>query len=96
MRVVVLSDHPGDMLQTRARRDTGIAREQSRYEDALARHREGVDRTRQARDGARAERRWLAWLRGVLAVRREQRQAPRLIRRDHRHHETRRARRRTV
>jgi hypothetical protein len=77
MRVVVLSDHPGDMLQeARQRRDAGSAREQSRHADAVARHGERVAGARRARDEARAQHRWLAWLRGVFAVVREQGQAP--------------------
>jgi hypothetical protein len=39
-------------------------------------HRDQVAHARQARDQARAGHRWLAWLRGVLAVRRLQRQIP--------------------
>jgi Nuclease-related domain len=77
MRMVGLSDHPGDMLQeTRQRQAAGTVQEQSRYEHALAEHGKRVARACRARDEARTGHRWLAWLRGVLAVRREQRQAP--------------------
>jgi hypothetical protein len=34
-----------------------------------------VDEARRARDQARAQRRWLAWLRSALAIRRERRTA---------------------
>jgi hypothetical protein len=77
MRIVRLSDHPGDMLQdAQRRRDTTARREQDRYEATLARHRDRVSQERRARNLARAEHRWFAWLRAILAVRREQRQAP--------------------
>ncbi len=42
----------------------------------MARHRDQVARLRRARDRARREHRWLAWLRGILAVRRLERHAP--------------------
>ena len=72
-----LSDHPGDMLRDeRQRRTAGEGPERRRYEDALTRHAERVSAARRARDTARARRRWGAWLRGVLAVRRVRRQAP--------------------
>jgi hypothetical protein len=77
VRIVELSDHPGVMLrQARLRRTAGDTQAQRRHEDALARHRDQVAYARQARDQARAGHRWLAWLRGVLAVRRVQRQVP--------------------
>ncbi len=77
MRIVELSDHPGDMLRELDQRGRAAAqRAQLRSDDALARHRERVDRARRVRDAARAQRRWWAWLRAALAVRREQRQAP--------------------
>lgn len=77
MRVVQLSDHPGDMLQQeRRRRAERERREQSDYRDAAALHHDRLSRACRERDQARAQRRWLAWLRGVLAVRRERRRAP--------------------
>jgi hypothetical protein len=76
MRVLVLSDHPSDMLQeTRHRRATATAREQSRFGDAVTQHGERIARARRARDEARTQHRWLSWLRGVFAVLREQRRA---------------------
>jgi hypothetical protein len=60
------------LRQERRRRTSGEERAQLEYEGALARHGEQVAQARQDR----AERRWLAPLRGVLAVRRVQRQVP--------------------
>jgi hypothetical protein len=68
MRVVPLSDHPGDMLR---------AAQQRREADAgrrLQQRRQELKRARRDRDQARAGRRWLSWWRGVLAVRRAKRQ----------------------
>ena len=77
MRVVELSDHPGALLrETRLRSDAAAQREQSRYEDALAQHHARVQSVAQARDQARAQHRWWAWLRGVFAARKERRSAP--------------------
>ena len=77
MRVVPLSDHPGAMLlhaqQRRAAGDRGM---QLAHEKALAMHRERAARARDARDQARPQRRWGAWLRGVFAVWRADRQTP--------------------
>ena len=78
MRVVELSNHPGQMLsEIRGRRPTAEQQERSRYEKAMARHQVGVERARRARDQARARHQWLSWLRLALAVRRERRKAPR-------------------
>lgn len=78
MRVVELSNHPADLLrQTRRRGAAQVSREQRQYTADLARHDQLARQARQARDQARAERRWGAWLRGILAVRRVRRQAPR-------------------
>ena len=78
MRVVELSNHPADLLrQTRRRGAAQLSREQRQYTADLARHDQLLRETRQARDQARAGRRWSAWLRAVLAVRRQRRQAPR-------------------
>jgi hypothetical protein len=77
MRVVSLSDHPAAMLRDAQRRrlaaerDAGLA-----YQDVLAGHGERVARARATRDGARAQHRWGAWLRGVFAVRRLRRETP--------------------
>ena len=77
MRVVELSDHPGDMLRAaRQRRTAGEGPARQRLEAAQARHAERVAAAVQVRDTARAQHRWGAWLRGMLAVRRARRQAP--------------------
>jgi hypothetical protein len=77
VRSVQLSDHPGELLQqARRRRDPEAERERRRYEKILAQHQERVDLARRGRDQARAQRRWRAWLSGILAVRRERRHAP--------------------
>jgi Nuclease-related domain len=77
MRVVPLSDHPGAMLQhAQQRRAAGDRGMQLAHEKALAMHRERAARARDARDQARAQRRWGAWLRGVFAVWRADRQIP--------------------
>jgi hypothetical protein len=78
MRIIRLSDHPGEMLQAAAlQRRTGDQQAVARYEQALAHHRAGVAAARAVRDNARAERRWLAWLRGAFAVWSRQHRAPR-------------------
>ena len=77
MRVVLLSDHPGDLLkQARLRGDKQHQRAMAQYESALRRHKAEVRKVEAARDQARAARRWLAWLRYVFAVRRAGRRAP--------------------
>lgn len=74
MRVVLLSDHPGDLLKQARLRD--MQRAMAQYESALTRHKAEIRKVEAARDQARAARRWLAWSRGVLAVRRATRRAP--------------------
>ena len=77
MRVVSLSDHPGAMRRDAQQRRAAADREaQQAHESVLAVHRERVAQARVARDEAWAARRWGAWLRGVFAVRRAQRQVP--------------------
>lgn len=77
MRVVLLSDHPADMLKrARIRDNKQQQRAMTQYESALKRHKAEVTKAEAARDQARAGHRWLAWLRGALAVRRARRQAP--------------------
>jgi Nuclease-related domain len=77
LRIVQLSDHPGDMLrQSQRRRASTASREQALHEREQEQHRKRVDRARQVRAEAFGQRRWLDWLRAVLAVGREQRQAP--------------------
>src|SRR6476661_9580788 len=77
MRVVELSNHPGDMLGDAARRRRAAEqRVLSVYEDELIRYRARVQTVRVRRDRARAGRRWWTWLRLSLAVRREKRGIP--------------------
>lgn len=77
MRVVPLSDHPGDLLKQSLRReDQQYQRALTKYEAAVRRHKTEVGKAEQARDQARVQRRWLAWLRAALGVRRIRRQAP--------------------
>jgi hypothetical protein len=77
MRVVELSDHPGDMLQqARQRRKAEAEQDRQRYEAEYARHRERMDGAVAARGQAWVARRWGTWLRAVLTVWRERRQAP--------------------
>jgi len=77
MRVIELSNHPGDMLtDVTLRRQATQRRAQARYEDALIQHQARVQTIRVKRDRARANRRWWTWLRLAFAVRAEQRRAP--------------------
>lgn len=77
MRVVELSDHPGEMLRDlRRRQRVAAGREQAGRQNAVAQHRKRVQGLRRQRDQARARHRWWAWLRLALAVRREQGNAP--------------------
>ena len=78
MRVVELSNHPGEMLGDAARRRrTAEQRELSVYEDELIKYRARVQTFRLRRDRTRAGRRWWTWLRLSLAVWREKRGIPR-------------------
>jgi len=78
MRIVELSNHPGDMLnEASLRRQTADKRPRSRYEDALIQHQARVQTARVKRDRARQHRQWWAWLRLILAVWTEKRRAPR-------------------
>src|SRR2546429_1330580 len=77
MRIIQLSDHPGEKLRTVQRqRQTEQERALACYEQALAQHRASVAAARAMRDEARAQQRWLAWLRGVFAVWAEGGRAP--------------------
>src|ERR1022692_4261316 len=72
VRIVELSNHPGAMLQeaSQHRAATG-ERAQAQFEAELAQHHRRVEDAHDARDRARVQRRWWAWLRLALAVRRE-------------------------
>jgi len=66
------------MLQEAAgRRAAAEKQARSRFEDALAQHRKRLENVRGARDQARSQHRWWAWLRCTFALRREQRLTPR-------------------
>lgn len=69
MRVVSLSDYPGDLLKNAQRREL------KQHEATVSRHRAEVSRLERERDRARAARRWFAWLRAALAVRSARRTA---------------------
>jgi hypothetical protein len=74
MRVVELSDHPAQMLrQVRQRRATDDQRRQRRVADTVTPYRARADQARRDRDQARAQRRWGAWLGGVVMAWRAQR-----------------------
>jgi Nuclease-related domain len=78
MRVVQLSDHPGDMLGDAARRRQAAERHVlSVYQDELVRYRARVQSAKVSRDRARAGRHWWAWLRLSAAAWREKRRVPR-------------------
>jgi Nuclease-related domain len=77
MRVVKLSDHPGDLLrQSRKRGGKEQQRAMSQFRAAERKHQAELGRLTEERDQARARRRWLAWFLAALAVRRARRKAP--------------------
>jgi hypothetical protein len=78
MRVIELSNHPGDMLHdVSLRRQATQRRARVQYEDAQIQHQARVQTIRVQRDRARQNRRWWTWLRLIVAVWTEQRRAPR-------------------
>ena len=78
MRVVELSNHPGDMLDAAARRRVAAERRVlSVYDDELIRYRARVQAVRVRRDRARARHRWWTWLRLSVTTWRERRRIPR-------------------
>ena len=77
MRVIELSNHPGDMLHdVSLRRHATQRRAQAQYEDALIQHQARVQVIRVQRARARQNHRWWTWLRLIVAVWTEQRHAP--------------------
>jgi Nuclease-related domain len=77
MRVIELSNHPGDMLHdVSLRRQATQKRAQARYEDALIQHQARVQTIRVQRDRARRQHHWWTWLRLIVAVWAERRRAP--------------------
>jgi hypothetical protein len=78
MRIIELSNHPGKMLQTaHDKRLADEERAHRQYNKALAAHRRRLRTIRDNRIQARLTGRWLRWLRAVLALWRERKQAPR-------------------
>jgi hypothetical protein len=78
MRVIELSNHPGDMLTDLSRRRQATQkRAQGQYEDALIQHQARIQTIRVKRDRARQNHRWWTWLRLVFAIWAEKRRAPR-------------------
>jgi len=85
VRTIELSNHPADALRlARQRRSNGGLharaddgpQDQAEFAEALARHKLLVRRAANAIDRARDQRRWLTWLRAVLAVRKLERLTP--------------------
>ena len=77
MRVIELSNHPGDMLHDLSlRRHAGQRRAQARYEDAIVQHQARIQTIRVQRARARRNHHWLTWLRLILAVWAENRRKP--------------------
>lgn len=77
MRTIELSNHPADALRiARQRRAASGRQNRAEFTDALARHELLIRRAAAARDRARAQRRWLTWLRATLAIRKLRRLAP--------------------
>lgn len=64
------------LKQAKLRGSKQQQRARAQYESALKQHKAEVRKAEAARDQARATHRWLAWLRGIFAVRRMKRQAP--------------------
>jgi hypothetical protein len=72
MLTIELSDHPGDLLTAaRRRREDADTHTRTKYDRQLRQF-------RQARDTARKGRRWLAWLRLALQIRKHKRGRPML------------------
>ena len=78
MRVVELSNHPGDMLDDAERRRLAAEkRVLSVYEDELVRYRARAQTIKVKRDRARAGHRWWSWLKLSLGAWKEKRRVPR-------------------
>jgi nuclease-like protein len=81
VRTIELSNNPADALRLAGQRRDDAGRRGgppslADVTDALARHELLVRRAASARDRARAQRHWLAWLRGAVAVGKLRRLAP--------------------
>jgi len=69
MRIIYLSNHPGEKLQAiRQRREAAGEREMARYREAVARHHARIAEMRRERAKARVQRRWWTWLRLGLSL----------------------------
>ncbi len=78
MRVVELSNHPGDMLDEASRRRVAAEKHVlSVYADELIRYRARVQTVKVKRERARAQRHWWTWLRLAVTTWREARRIPR-------------------
>jgi hypothetical protein len=78
MRVIELSNHPGDMLNDVARRRRAAdSKARSQHEHALVQHQAQVQAARVKRDRARTQHQWWAWLRLTFGVWALKRRAPR-------------------
>jgi len=77
VRTIELSNHPADALRiARQRRAGREGTDWTEFAEARSRHQLLLRRAQNARDQARAHRRWLSWLRAAVAVRRLRRLAP--------------------
>jgi Nuclease-related domain len=77
MRVIELSNHPGDMLaDVSRRRRAADSRAQDKYENALIQYQARVQTLRVKRDLARQHHLWWTWLRLSFAVWTEKRRVP--------------------
>jgi hypothetical protein len=78
VRIVELSNHPGDMLADASRRRGAAGRRAlADYEDQLLQYRTWMQTLRVSRDRARAQRAWWTWLRLSLSTWWRKHRAPR-------------------
>jgi hypothetical protein len=69
MRIIYLSNHPGEkLLAIRQRRQAAEDQEMARYREAVAQHQARVAEARRERAEARVQHRWWTWLRLGLSV----------------------------
>jgi len=69
MRIIYLSNHPGEKLQAiRQKRRAAEEQKMARYREAVAQHQALVAEIRRERAEARARHRWWTWLRLGLSV----------------------------
>lgn len=78
MRIVELSNHPGEMLDQRQDRRALAERERRQaHQRKVAQHHARVAHAREARQMARTARSWWTWVRGAYAVWKLEGEAPR-------------------